>query len=103
MEKSCSDDRAGNKEWGTEQWKVLRRRLASLRAAPTLADMLGVPGNCHQLRADRAGQFATALRGPYRLIFVPDHDPLPLLDDGGIDLTKVTRITIEEVDNYHDD
>jgi proteic killer suppression protein len=103
LEKSCSDDRAGNKAWGTEQWKVLRMRLASLRAASTLADMDGVPGRCHPLTADRAGQFAMDLRGPYRLTFVPAHDPVPRLDDGGIDKDKVTRVMIEGVENYHGD
>ena len=76
-------------------------RLASLRAAPTLADMRGVPGNCHRLTADRAGEFAVALRGPYRLIFEPDHDPVPRLDDGGVDTTRVTDIRIKEVNDYH--
>lgn len=101
LEKSCSDDRQGAKSWGAEQWKVLKVRLASLRAAPTLADMHGVPGNCHRLHADRAGEFAVDLRGPYRLVFEPDHDPLPRLHDGGVDTTNVTSIRIKEVADYH--
>lgn len=101
LEKSCSDDCRGAKDFGTEQWKVLSRRLVSLRAAPTLADMRGVPGNCHGLSTNRAGEFAMGLRGPFRLIFEPDHDPLPTLDDGGIDTTRVTKIRIKEVDDYH--
>lgn len=101
LEKSCSDDRQGSKHWGADHWKLLKRRLAALRAAPTLADMKGVPGNCHPLHADRDGQFAVDLWGPYRLIFEPDHDPVTLLDDGGIDTTKVDQIKIKEVDDYH--
>jgi proteic killer suppression protein len=101
LERSCSDDRRGARQWGAEQWKVLKLRLASLRAAPTLSDMHGVPGNCHPLRADRVGQFAVDLRGPYRLVFEPAHEPVPRLADGGIDTTKVTSIRIEEVEDYH--
>ncbi len=101
LEKSCSDDRQGTRRWGAEQWKILKVRLVSLRAAPTLADMRGVPGSCHPLSADRAGEFALDLRGPYRLIFEPDHNPVPRLDDGGIDTTRVTDIKIKEVDDYH--
>jgi hypothetical protein len=63
--------------------------------------MAGVPGNCHQLHADRIGDFAISLWGSYRLIFGPDHDPTPTLDDGGIDRTKVTKIKIKEVVDYH--
>jgi toxin HigB-1 len=81
---------------------VLKRRLASLAAAPTLADMTGIPGHCHQLLADRTQQFAVDLRGAFRLIFRPDHDPLPVLADGGIDRSLVTKIVIMEVANYHD-
>ncbi len=101
LEKDCANDRQGSKRWGADNWKLLKRRLAALLGAPTLADMDGVPGKCHQLRADRRGEFALYLWGSYRLIFQPDHDPLPMLDDGGIDRTKVTQIEIKEVVDYH--
>lgn len=101
LEKTCSDERRGTKRWGGDNWPRLKRRLASLMAAPTLQDMEGVPGNCHQLRADRAGEFAVDLWGSYRLVFEPDHEPLPRLPDGGIDRTRVTKILIKEVIDYH--
>src|ERR1039458_5519213 len=75
LEKMCSDDRQGRKHWGADNWKLLKRRLAALLAAPTLADMEGVPGNCHELTADRKGEFSVSLWGPFSLIFGPDHDP----------------------------
>ncbi len=81
----------------------MKRRIASLVAAPTLSAMEGVPGRCHQLRGDRTGEFAVHLWGPVRLIFVPEHNPVPLHDDGGIDRSRVTRIRITEVVDYHDD
>lgn len=101
LQRSCSSDRDGKRTFGVEQWSVLRRRLVSLEAASTLADMAGVPGNCHQLSADRDEQFAVDLRGSYRLIFEPNHDPMPRLDDGGIDRSLVTKIAITEVVDYH--
>ena len=82
---------------------MLKRRLDSLTAAPTLRDMDGVPGNCHALHGDRRGQFAVSLWGSFRLIFLPDHDPLPTLADGGVDRSLVTRISIVEVVDYHGD
>jgi toxin HigB-1 len=104
LEKHCSSsDREGQKRWGSEHWKVLKRRLQSLRAAQTLASMENVPGNCHALTANRKGEFAVDLRGANRLIFRPDHDPVPKLEDGGIDRSRVTRIVIEEVADYHGD
>lgn len=101
LEKACADDRQGSKQWGTDQWKLLKRRLAALLAAPTLADMDGVPGNCHAPHADRVGDFAVHLWGAFRLIFEPDHDPVPALDSGGANRTKITHIRIKEVTDYH--
>ena len=42
-----------------------------------------------------------SLWGSYRLVFEADHNPLPLLDDGGIDRARVTKIVIKEVVDYH--
>ena len=101
MAKVCASDREGSRHWGPDNWRILKRRLASLLAAPTLAAMEGVPGNCHQLTSDRAGEFAVTLWGPYRLVFAPANEPIPTLEGGGIDISAVTRIEIREVVNYH--
>ena len=55
----------------------------------------------HQLEHDKEGQFAIRLTESDRLIFEPDHDPLPFLDEGGVDISRVTAIVIIEVVNYH--
>jgi plasmid maintenance system killer protein len=101
LQKSCASDKDGMRHFGDDQWKVLKRRLFALEGAPTLAALTGAPGNLHQLSADRAGQFALDLRGSYRLVFAQNNDPLPLLADGGIDRTLVTKIRITEVVDYH--
>jgi plasmid maintenance system killer protein len=103
LERDCSGDRAGARRFGAERWAILKRRLESLAAAPTLEDMRGVPGNCHPLTGNRAGQFAINVTASYRLVFRPAHDALPLLSDGGIDRRLVTRIRLEEVVDYHGD
>ena len=102
LEKACSHERTGKRRWGGN-FRILQRRLESLAAAETLADMDGVPGRCHALRGDRAGQFAVALWGSYRLIFFIADNPVPTLDDGGIDRSKVTKINLVEVVDYHGD
>ena len=101
LQKACATDKAGQRRFGADQWKVLKRRIVSLEAAVTLAALAGVPGNCHQLSADRGGEFALDLRGSYRLLFVPDHDPVPALPDGGIAESLVTKVLITEVVDYH--
>lgn len=101
LEKHCASDKAGQRHFGAPNWKLMKRRLASLAAAPTLTDMGGVPGNCHALSADRDSEFAVYLWGQYRLVFVPNHEPIPRLDDGGIDRSRVTSIVVTEVVDYH--
>lgn len=101
LEKCCAGDRSGQRYFGAANWKLLKRRLASLAAAATLTDMDGVPGNCHALSADRDGQFAVYLWAQYRLVFEPNHEPIPRLDDGGIDRSSVTSVVITEVVDYH--
>lgn len=77
-------------------------RLATLQDAETLAEVPATPPDrLHQLREDRDEQFAVWLDHPYRLVFEPNHDPLPRREDGGIDPNQVTAITGFEVVDYH--
>lgn len=82
--------------------KLIRRRLDELRAAPSLDVMRRLPGRCHELKGDRAGQLSIDLDGPYRLLFSPAHNPIPSKMDGGMDWTKVTAIVLVGVVDTHD-
>ena len=53
------------------------------------------------LSGDRKGLFAVDLEHPFRLEFKPNHDPVPLKEDGGVDLDEVTAVTIMAVEDYH--
>ena len=90
---------------GKNRAKKIKIRLSELRAARSLADFLppkSGPSRCHELTGGkRAGQLSVDLDHPYRLIFVPDHDPIPTLDDGGLDWSQVTSIKILGVEDTH--
>lgn len=79
---------------------MIRLRLDELYAADTLADMRNV-GRCHELKGDRAGQFAVILDGGRRLVFVPATDPIPVKQDGGIDWREVAAIEVVSIGDYH--
>ena len=82
--------------------KVIMMRMAVLKAAPCLAKVpITPPDRRHQLTGDRDEQFAVDLVHPHRLVFVPDHESIPLRGDGGIDTERVRAITIVEVIDYH--
>ena len=102
LEKICNSDREMRKKLGVNRADKLQQRLFELRASETLEDMARLPAaGCHELSQNRKGQISVNLDQPYRLIFVPDHDPLPTTPDGGLDRKKVTRILVVEIVNYH--
>lgn len=103
-QKCCSSEKECNRKWGSANGKIIRRRLADLEAAETLADVFALPqARCHELTENRRGQFAVDVKHPFRLIFQPANNPIPRKEDGGIDCTRVTHIEIIEVVDYHGD
>lgn len=87
--------------YNTQRAKLIRRRLDDLRAVETLEVMRNLPGRCHELKGNRAGQLSLDLDGPNRLIFVPYHDPIPKKPDGGLDWNGVTVIKVLGVEDTH--
>jgi proteic killer suppression protein len=96
-----SSEKELKRNYGAPQAKKIKLRMKTLEAAATLNEVPKIqPDRCHQLTGDRNEQFAVDLVHPNRLIFKPQ-GAIPRKPDGGIDLTKVTEITIVEVENYH--
>ena len=90
------------KHLGAKCASKLMQRMMELQAADTLSDISYLPpARCHELSGDRAGQFSVDVEHPYRLLFIPINDPLPLREDGGIDREKVTEIQIIEIQDTH--
>ena len=102
LETTFNSTKALHRAYGSRRAKVIMMRLAILKAAKTLEQVPATPPDRrHQLRGDRDEQYAVDLVHPYRLIFEPNHDPLPRKNDGGIDTQQVSAITIMEVIDYH--
>ena len=102
MQKICNSRSEIIKCYGEENGKKLMMRLNELYAALNLSYIsVNRPSRLHLLGQNRRGEFAVDLKHPYRLVFRPNHDPIPLLKDGGVDKAKITRITIIEVVDYH--
>lgn len=102
LEKTFNSEKMLIREYGAENARYIMRRMSVLRAAPVLAEVPNRnPERCHELKGNRKGQFAVDIKDPFRIVFIPNHDSLPLRDDGGIDLARVTAITILDVEDYH--
>jgi plasmid maintenance system killer protein len=97
-----NDSKRVLRQHGEQRAKLIRRRLDDLRAAACLRIMRTLPGRCHELKGDCAGQLSVDLDGPYRLIFKPAHNPSPEKPDGGLDWELVTAIALVGVVDTHD-
>jgi proteic killer suppression protein len=83
--------------------KLVNQRKNELEAATSLHTMRFIPAaNCHALTGNYEGKFAVDISGNHRIIFEPNHNPLPLTPDGGLDWSLVTDITIVAIGlDYH--
>ncbi|MFM8474511.1 MAG: type II toxin-antitoxin system RelE/ParE family toxin [Planctomycetaceae bacterium] len=102
LQKLCNSSRKLQGAYGPECAQKIRLRLAELEAAESLDVLRSLPQcRCHQLKADYTGCLAVDLQHPLRLIFRPDHDPLPLDPAGGLIWASVTRVRILDIVDYH--
>ncbi len=102
LQKLFNSKKALVREYGQKDAKRIALRMAVLAAATNLSAVpTSKPERCHPLKGNRQGEFAVDLIQPRRLVFCPNHDPIPRKEDGGIDLFRVTAVIILEVEDYH--
>ena len=102
LQKECNDFKLLRKAHGDHRAKLIRRRLDAIYAAVAIDDLRNTPGRLHELKGDRNRQLSLDLDGPYRLILVPAHDPVPERADGGMDWTRITAVTVLGIENTHE-
>jgi len=101
LEKQLTDPREMLKSFGQLAIKI-KMRLKNLKDADNLAVMRTIPAaRCHELTGDRKGELAVDVSGNYRMIFEPNHEPIPQKVDGGLNWELVTKIHINEIEDYH--
>jgi plasmid maintenance system killer protein len=104
LKKQLNDGKSMVKVHGPKRAKILQIVLASLRAAPNLgvfAPPYSPPNRCHELKGSLKGVLSVDLDHPYRLLFRPMNDPLPMRKAGGLDWSRVTTIEIKGVEDTH--
>ena len=102
LQKLCQTEKLLVQAYGKDCGRKIARRLTTLDGAQCLGDVPSTPPErCHPLKGDRQGEFAVDVQQPYRLVFRPNHDPIPTKEDGGVDLKRVTEIEILSIEDYH--
>jgi len=105
LKKEFNEGKQLEKVHGILRAKKIKNRLTELRAASNLYDFWppkSGPARCHELTGKQKGQLSVDLDHPYRLIFVPNHNPVPLKSDGGLDWKQVTAIKITGIEDTHE-
>ncbi len=101
LEKLVKNDRKMVKELGSLRASILNRRLTQLEDATSFEDIRFLPGNYHELKNNRKGQWSCDLDQPYRLIFTPQENPIPTNEDGQYIWIEISGIEVIEIINYH--
>lgn len=96
----CERVGVADRKLGPASARKLRNRLADLRAAMIVSDL--VAGRPHPLKGSRAGQFGLDLARGDRIVFSVANVPVPVTAGGAINWSQVTLIRIEYVGDYHD-
>jgi proteic killer suppression protein len=102
LQKEFEDSRALQKKRGVVQANKIMTRMAQIEGALALDQLRNQPGHFHELTEDKAGWLACDLDQPNRLIYEVANVPVPQLDAGGLDWSKVTHVRSLGVLNYHE-
>jgi len=103
LEKELCDEKTLKRRWGSEQAKLIARRLTQLDAAENLEILRKLPQvRAHELSGNRSGQISLDVKQPYRLLIIPDHEETPQKEDGGLDWQKVTKVKVLGVEDIHE-
>lgn len=95
---ALEDESVCKRRYGPDMAKKIMNRVASLRAAASLAVFWppkSGPERCHELLGDLAGTFSVDVKQPYRLLFVPTEEEAP--PDRPDEQKRWTSITVIEI------
>ncbi|MBW7856940.1 MAG: type II toxin-antitoxin system RelE/ParE family toxin [Leptonema sp. (in: Bacteria)] len=101
LKKQANDYERCKKEMGPRRAELFQKRLNDLMAAETLEDVRHLPGRYHELSGNYKGCWACDLDQPYRLIFKPIEDPIPVDGSGRYIWNNIKGIVISDIHDYH--
>ena len=97
----CENSRSAKQELGEACAKKLHSRIADIQAAASINELIA--GKPHPLTGKKDHmKYSIQLDKGTRLLIEPDHRPMPSREDGGIDWTRVTKVKITFIGNYHE-
>jgi toxin HigB-1 len=101
LKELANDERKAIQKLGKLRAKIFYKRLELLYFADTPEDLKFLPGNFHQLKYSRLGQWACDLSHPYRLVFEVYCFPKQNNFNNGGKIADLCRVQIIEIIDYH--
>ena len=95
----CENEEKAKRDFGVRVAENLKRRLADLRAATSVKDL--VAGRPREHEGSEHRHIAMDLCEDYRILFCANHHVIPVLESGDVDWSKVSRIKILEIERDH--
>ena len=95
----CEDEDKAKYEFGVSVTEKLMGRLADLRAATSVKDL--VAGWPRELGDSQDRHFAVDLCEGYSIVFCSNHITVLEIDSGKVNWSKVSRVKILEIEKDH--
>ena len=92
----CESEEYAQLNLGGEVAGYLKRRLADMRAALAVRDL--VAGNPREIAGPITTLIAVDLCDGYRIVFCANHVSNPTKEDGGMDWARVSRVRILRIE-----
>lgn len=100
LENSFTDDRLLVKTYG-ELAKKIKQRYGELKAADNLSVIAKIPVLRLHSHQGNKEIWSVDIHQNWRILFTIDQDPIPILENGGVDLKTIEIIKIESVEDPH--
>lgn len=101
LKKSLTTDK-GLLKLNSRLAKKIKRRRIELESADNLEVISKLSAlRLHQHIGKGKGTWSIDIQENWRILFEINQDPIPTLEDGGIDLKAITIISIESVEDPH--
>lgn len=82
--------------------KKIKQRMRQLKSANNLSVIASLPAlRLHPHIGKNKGIWSIDIQKNWRILFKIDQDPIPTLEDGGVDIKKVTIVRIESITDPH--
>lgn len=100
LAKSLSSEDEVTRAFG-EKALMVWRRLVILRSTANLMMLQSIEVlNCRQGATSISGHWLLKVQSNYSMVFLIDHNPIPLKEDGTLDASLVTRLKIVGLGPY---